>query len=135
AALAPARAARLARAAAAPAALAILALGAADAHAATTLTAAPNPVSASALVTIRGRGWPVIEFCQRRVTLTLRSAQNSVAIGTVGVGAGGGFRRAWRPSSRHAGAGAWKVVATMRCESGDDGSPVPVVRTVALRIR
>ncbi len=114
---------------------AALAATAADASAATTIRATPNPVRANALVTLRGRGWPVIEFCQRRVTLTLRSAQNSVAIGTVGVGPGGGFRRVWRPSSRHAGAGAWTVVATMRCESGDDGSLVPVVRRVALRIR
>lgn len=117
------------------AALAAIALGATDARAATTLTAAPNPVAATSVVTISGRGWPVIEFCQRRVTLTLQSAQNSVAIGTVGVGRGGGFRRGWRPSSRHAGPGRWKVVARMRCESGDDGSPVPVVRRVALRIR
>lgn len=121
-------------AAASAVALAV-AVGAADAGAATTLSATPSPVRASAVVTIRGRGWPVIEFCQRRVTLTLRSAQNRVAIGTVGVGRGGGFRRAWRPSSRHVGAGAWTVVAKMRCESGDDGSPVPVVRRVALRIR
>lgn len=123
----------LAAAAAAVAALALAPTGAAAASG-TTVTATPNPVRASAVVTITGRGWPVIEFCERRVRLTLESAQNAVPIGTVGVGVRGGFRRRWRPSRANAGPGRWRVVARMRCESGNDGSTVPVVRRVALRI-
>lgn len=114
-------------------ALALTPAGAVAARGA-SVTASPNPVRASAVVTIRGSGWPVIEFCERRVRLTLESAQNAVTIGTVAVGDRGGFRRRWRPSRSNAGPGRWRVVARMRCESGDDGSPVPVVRRVALRI-
>ena len=33
------------------------------------------------------------------------------------------------------GAGRWRVVARMRCESGKDGSVVPVRRSAPLRIR
>lgn len=99
-----------------------------------TVTATPNPVRDTAVVTIAGRGWPVIEFCSRTVRLTLESSQNSVRIGTVRVTVRGTFSRRWRPSASNAGPGRWRVVARMRCESGDDGSPVPVVRRVALRI-
>jgi hypothetical protein len=36
--------------------------------------------------------------------------------------------------SRKIGPGKWKVVARLRCESGQDGSPNFIVRRKALRI-
>ena len=35
------------------------------------LSASPNPVAAGDTLVIRGRQWPVIEFCRRRVRLRL----------------------------------------------------------------
>lgn len=99
------------------------------------LSATPNPVAFGRPLTIAGQGWPVIEFCERRVRLSLRSPQNSLALGSARVGLRGGFRRAWTPRRAAIGAGRWRLVARMRCESGRDGSAVPVVRSLTLRIR
>lgn len=99
------------------------------------LSATPDPVSFGRPLTIAGHGWPVIEFCERRVRLSLRSPQNSFAIGAARVGLRGGFRRTWTPRRAEVGSGRWRLVARMRCESGRDGSAVPVVRSLTLRIR
>lgn len=99
------------------------------------LSARPNPVSFGRPLTIAGHGWPVIEFCERKVRLSLRSPQNVFTIGTARVGLRGGFRRTWTPRRAEVGAGRWRLVARMRCESGRDGSAVPVVRSLTLRIR
>jgi len=99
------------------------------------LSATPNPASFGRPVAIAGHGWPVIEFCERRVRLSLRSPQNVVALGAARVGRRGGFRRSWTPRRSEIGAGRWRLVARMRCESGRDGSAVPVVRSLTLRIR
>lgn len=99
------------------------------------LAAAPNPVSFGQVLTVTGRGWPVIEFCERTVALSLRSDQNAVRVGHVRIGDRGGFVKRWTPQRAVVGAGRWRLVARLRCESGNDGSPVPVVRSVAIRIR
>ncbi|HWT21961.1 MAG TPA: hypothetical protein VN213_00490 [Solirubrobacteraceae bacterium] len=119
--------------------LAVLALAGvappAPAAAAPRLSATPDPVRFGEVVTVSGRGWPVIEFCARRVRLVLRSAQNELGLGFARVRASGRFRFEWTPRRSEVGAGAWRVVARLRCESGDDGSPVFMRRSVSLRIR
>jgi hypothetical protein len=99
------------------------------------VTAEPNPVRFGETLTIRGRGWPVIEFCSRTVRLSLRSDQNAFRIGRDRVGLRGRFRFTWVPRRSEVGRGNWTLVARMRCESGKDGSPVPVRATTPLRIR
>ncbi len=81
-----------------------------------------------------GRGWPVIEFCSRTVRLSLRSGQNAFRIGTDRVGLRGRFRFRWVPRRSEVGRGDWTLVARMRCESGKDGSPVPVRATTPIHI-
>jgi hypothetical protein len=103
--------------------------------AAPRLTATPNPVRFGRLVTVRGRGWPVIEFCARRVRISLRSDQNAFVLGFAPVRATGRFTFQWTPRRSQLGAGAWRVVARMRCESGDDGSTIFMRREAPLRIR
>jgi hypothetical protein len=115
--------------------LAVLAAtGPADAAADPRVTAAPNPVAFGEKQTVKGRGWPVIEFCSRTVRLSLRSDQNAFRIGTDRVGPRGRFRFTWIPRRRDVGRGDWTLVARMRCESGQDGSPNPVRATTRIRI-
>jgi hypothetical protein len=85
-------------------------------------------------VTIRGRQWPVIEFCSRRVRLRLESDQNAVLIGFVRVRDNGRFTRKWTPERGKIGPGRWRIVARLRCESGDDGSPNFITRKRKLRV-
>jgi hypothetical protein len=85
-------------------------------------------------VTIKGSQWPVIEFCRRTVRLRLESAQNAVLIGFSHVKVSGRFTRHFTPKTGKIGPGKWKVVARLRCESGQDGSPNFIVRRKALRI-
>jgi hypothetical protein len=104
------------------------------APAAPRVTANPNPVPFGEKQTVKGRGWPVIEFCSRTVRLSLRSEQNMFRIGTDRVGLRGRFRFTWVPRRREVGRGDWTLVARMRCESGKDGSPNPVRATTPIRI-
>ena len=99
------------------------------------VTASPNPVRFGETLVVKGRGWPVIEFCSRRVRLSLRSDQNAFRIGRDRVGPRGRFHFTWVPRRRDVGAGRWTLVVRMRCESGDDGSPNPVRATAPVRIR
>jgi hypothetical protein len=46
----------------------------------------------------------------------------------------GTFRRRWTPRRSRVGAGRWRLVVRMRCESGQDGSPVIVRKSRAIRI-
>jgi hypothetical protein len=86
-------------------------------------------------VTVRGREWPVIEFCKRRVRLRLESDQNAVLIGFTRIRDNGRFTRNFTPRTGRIGPGPWRVVARLRCESGDDGSANFITRKRKLRIR
>jgi hypothetical protein len=99
------------------------------------LSAQPNPVHLGNAVTIKGRQWPVIEFCTRRVRLRLESSQNAVLIGFVRVRDNGRFQKLFTPMAPQIGPGRWRVVARLRCESGEDGSANFITRRVKLRIR
>jgi hypothetical protein len=107
---------------------------AAPAWAAQSIAARPNPVRFGEKLVVKGRGWPVNEFCSRTVRISLRSRQNAFRIGTTHTTRRGRFRLEWVPRRRRVGAGDWRLVARMRCESGRDGSPVPVRASEPLRI-
>jgi hypothetical protein len=99
------------------------------AHAATaagqtnqTITASPKTVKRTDVQTVRGRGWPVIEFCSRTVRVFVRSAQNSAPIAQRHIRDTGRFTFRWIPRNKNIGKGNWRLVARMRCESGKDGS-------------
>jgi hypothetical protein len=92
------------------------------ADAAQTITATPKTISTADVQTVRGRGWPVIEFCSRTVRVLVRSAQNSAPIAQRHVRANGRFSFRWIPQNKNIGPGHWRLVARMRCESGKDGS-------------
>jgi hypothetical protein len=116
--------------------LAVLGAGATapGAAAAPRVTATPNPIPFGETLRVKGRGWPVFESCERAVRLSLRSDQNAVRLGAARVGTRGRFRFTWVPRRREVGRGDWTVVARMRCESGRDGSPNPVVERAPIRI-
>jgi hypothetical protein len=125
---------KIALASAAAAALA-LATTASEAASGPTISASPNPVSFGQTQTIRGKHWPVIEFCKKRVRLTLRSSQNAYFVGHATIADNGSFVRRWVPKRSKVGAGRWKLTARLRCESGEDGSTNFVRRSVKIRIR
>jgi hypothetical protein len=108
---------------------------AAPAAAKPRVSVTPNPVDHDRAQTVTGRGWPVIEFCKRAVRISLRSAQNAVTLGTARVRRSGRFRFSWTADDENVGAGRWRLVARMMCESGSDGSPNPVRRSVRVRVR
>jgi hypothetical protein len=112
----------------------LAATGTTDAAAKPRVTAHPNPIPFGKTLIVKGRGWPVIEFCSRTVRLSLRSDQNAFRIGTDRVGTKGRFRFTWVPRRREVGRGDWTLVARMRCESGQDGSPNPMRATAPIRI-
>jgi hypothetical protein len=99
------------------------------------LKATPRTVHLGHTVTIRGSQWPVIEFCKRSVRLRLESAQNAVLIGFSHISDGGRFTRHFTPQAGKIGTGTWKVVARLRCESGEDGSPNFITRKRTLKIK
>jgi hypothetical protein len=98
------------------------------------LSVTPSTVHLGDQVTIKGREWPVIEFCKRRVRLRLQSDQNAVLIGFVHIRDNGRFTRHFTPTKDKIGTGTWRVVARLRCESGEDGSPNFIVRRKKLQI-
>ena len=110
-------------------------LSAAPAVAAPRISVAPNPVDRDETQVVKGRGWPVIEFCKRRVRISLRSDQNVARLGFARVRLSGRFRFEWSADGSNVGSGRWRLVARLRCESGEDGSPVFVRRSVGIRIR
>jgi hypothetical protein len=113
---------------------AIVLAAAAPAHAKQSIAASPNPVHFGEKLTVTGKGWPVIEFCSRTVRFSLRSAQNAVHLGSTKVGSRGRLRFEWVPRRAKVGAGRWTLRARMDCESGKDGSTVPVRASLSLRI-
>lgn len=102
------------------------------AHAQERVTVSPGSVAVGQPLTIRGSGWPVIEFCSRNVRLSLRGGQQLFGIGTARTNLTGRFRFPFVP--RNVGVGFWRVIARMRCESGKDGSPVIVRASAPLRV-
>src|SRR5215218_8934435 len=100
----------------------VAAIAPATAGAAQTITATPQTVNRADTQTVRGRGWPVIEFCSRTVRVFVRSAQNSAPIAQRHIRDDGRFGFRWIPKNRNIGRGDWRLVARMRCESGKDGS-------------
>jgi hypothetical protein len=94
----------------------------------------PRAISFGQAAEIRGRDWPVLEFCRPRVRISLRSDQNAFRIATARVRQSGRWRTTWVPRRAEVGAGRWRLVARQMCESGDDGSPNPLRRSVAIAI-
>jgi hypothetical protein len=86
------------------------------------ISASPKTVKRSDVQTVRGRGWPVVEFCSRTVRVLVRSAQNSAPIAQRHIRDTGRFTFRWIPKNKNIGMGSWRLVARMRCESGKDGS-------------
>jgi hypothetical protein len=99
------------------------------------ITADPARVDHDAIQVVRGRNWPVIEFCSRTIRVSVRSAQNSAPIAQRHVRDNGRFRFRWIPDNKNIGPGRWRLVARMRCESGKDGSTVFVRASTRIRIR
>jgi hypothetical protein len=108
---------------------------AAGAQAAPRITADPIRVDRTDVQTVRGRNWPVIEFCSRTVRVSVVSAQNSAPIAQRHVSDSGRFSFRWIPRNKNVGAGRWRVVARMRCESGKDGSTIFVRASTLIRVR
>ena len=113
---------------------AVLAVLAPAAQAAQTITPTPKTVDRGDIQTVRGRGWPVIEFCSRTIRVSVRSAQNSAPIAQRHVRANGRFSFRWIPRNKNIDAGRWRLVARMRCESGKDGSTVFVRASTRITI-
>jgi len=100
-----------------------------------TISADPVRVDSNQVQTVRGRNWPVIEFCSRTIRVSVRSAQNSAPIAQRRVSDTGRFRFRWVPQNKDIGPGRWRLVARMRCESGKDGSNIFVRASTVIRIR
>ncbi|HWV85946.1 MAG TPA: hypothetical protein VNZ62_10930 [Capillimicrobium sp.] len=107
---------------------------AAPASAAPRLMVSPARVAYGDEVLFRGGGWPVFESCSRTVSLTLRAGRDTYGIGRVRTRRDGTFRHRWAPRAAAVGTGVWRVVARLRCESGEDGSALYVRRDTTLRI-
>jgi hypothetical protein len=113
----------------------LLAAMPAAAQAAQSISATPRTVSRADVQTVRGRGWPVIEFCSRTIRVAVRSAQNLVPIAQRHIRANGRFSFRWIPRNRNVGRGSWRLVARMRCESGKDGSTVFTRASTRITVR
>jgi hypothetical protein len=111
------------------------AAGVATAQTDPTITADPVRVDHDAIQTVRGRNWPVIEFCSRTVRVFVRSPQNAAPIAQRHVTDTGRFRFRWIPDNKNIAPGRWRLVARMRCESGKDGSTFFVRASTLIRIR
>jgi hypothetical protein len=107
----------------------------AGAQAAQSITADPIRVDRTDVQTVRGRGWPVIEFCSRTVRVSVVSAQNSAPVAQRHVSDSGRFSFRWIPKNKNVGPGRWRLVARMRCESGKDGSTLFVRASTLIRVR
>src|SRR5215218_10741531 len=108
---------------------------AAGAQAAQSISVDRSVINSADVQTVRGRGWPVIEFCSRTVRVFVVSAQNSAPIAQRHVTDSGRFRFRWIPDNKNVGPGRWRLVARMRCESGRDGSAVLVRPSTLIRVR
>src|SRR4051794_10584067 len=112
----------------------IVAASPATAAAAQHITATPKTVNRTAVQTVRGSGWPVIEFCSRTIRVFVKSPQNVAPVAQRHIGDNGRFTFRWSPKNKNVGRGDWTLVAKMRCESGDDGSTHFVRATTRITI-
>jgi len=102
--------------------------------------ASPSAVSRGRAVTLSGSGWYLIEYCEPRVTLTLRRSPPlgplliaRVRVDTRAITAGT-FHTSWTvPRSVHV--GRRTILATQRCHSGRTGAAVFTTRSTALLVR
>jgi|SRR5215207_1364524 len=108
---------------------------AAPAAAAPRISVTPDSVDRDETQVVKGRGWPVIEFCKRLVVVKLKSDQNRARLGSARVRLSGRFRFEWTAEDANVGSGRWRLVVRMRCESGKDGSAVFVRRARSIRVR
>ena len=99
------------------------------------ITADPIRVDSDAIQVVRGRNWPVSEFCSRTIRVSVRSPQNAAPIAQRHVSDSGRFRFRWIPDNKNIGPGRWRLVARMRCERGKDGSRFFVRASTLIRIR
>jgi hypothetical protein len=106
----------------------------ASAVAAQHITATPRTVNRAAIQTVRGGGWPVIEFCSRTIRVFVKSPQNVAPIAQRHIQDNGRFAFRWIPKNKNIGRGDWTLVAKMRCESGEDGSTHFVRATTRITI-
>lgn len=107
---------------------AVLLTGGTAAAAPPNLTLTPASGKAGTRIVVRGAGWAQIEFCKPRVIL----AVNDVVFARALLDGHGRFAVRWRiPDFAH---GKHRIFATQRCESGKDGSPLPVTRHVDVRV-
>ena len=106
----------------------------ATAAAAPRVTATPKTVARTAIQTVSGRGWPVIEFCSRTVRVFVKSPQNVAPIAQRHIRDNGRFTFRWVPKNKNIFRGDWTLVAKMRCESGEDGSTHFVRATTRITI-
>jgi hypothetical protein len=102
--------------------------------AAQRVTATPKTVNRTATQTVRGSGWPVIEFCSRTIRAFVKSPQNVAPIAQRHIGDNGRFTFRWVPKNKNIFRGDWTLVVKMRCESGDDGSTHFVRATTRITI-
>jgi hypothetical protein len=98
------------------------------------ITATPKTVKRTAVQTVRGSGWPVIEFCSRTIRAYVKSPQNVAPIAQRHIGDDGRFTFRWIPKNKNIFRGDWTLVVKMRCESGDDGSTHFVRATTRITI-
>jgi hypothetical protein len=107
----------------------------ASAAAKPSISVSPSSLGVGETVEITGRGYMVFENCVRRVSVSLRSSQNVVSLGRARVSSRGRFTLEVTPHDRNAGNGRWRVVASQRCESGDDGEPFAIRAGTTLTLR
>jgi hypothetical protein len=100
-----------------------------------SLSASPASVRYGHAQTIRGSGWPVIEFCSRQARLALLRPHQAKVVGFARTRTNGTWSFRWTPRRSKVPRGYWTLRARMRCESGRTGGTVWVraLRTVRFR--
>ena len=104
----------------AAAVLAIAGIAASPASAATAvIKLTPTSATPDAKIIVRGTGWPPPnEFCKPRITVKVRG----VTVARTLANDAGKFTTWFRVPQQASGYSATSVIATQRCESGNDGS-------------
>ena len=91
--------------------------------AAQRVTATPKTVNRTAIQTVRGSGWPVIEFCSRTIRVFVRSAAERRADRAASRDRQRPLRVPLGPQEQEHRTGRLDAGrASMRCESGENGS-------------